>query len=120
MKDHWVYLKEEFSDAFLEQFRIRVHGGREDDPCSSKSALSNGVIKKKIRGDLPETFASKNEYNLLIRIFGAHFEGNILKTIHAGGLLHQQCPVRDLVHETLKCQGLKIFCHLTICSQTMA
>jgi hypothetical protein len=29
MKDYWVYLKEEFSDAFLEQFRIRVHGGRD-------------------------------------------------------------------------------------------
>jgi hypothetical protein len=29
MKDYWVYLKEEFSDAFLEQSRIRVHGGRD-------------------------------------------------------------------------------------------
>jgi hypothetical protein len=41
-----------------------IDGGsriREDDPCSSKSALSNGVIKKKIRSDLPEIFASKNE-----------------------------------------------------------
>jgi hypothetical protein len=27
MKDYYVYLKGEFSDAFLEQCRIRAHGG---------------------------------------------------------------------------------------------
>jgi hypothetical protein len=29
MKDHYAYMKEEFSDEFLEQCRIRVHGGRD-------------------------------------------------------------------------------------------
>jgi hypothetical protein len=41
-----------------------IEGGsriKEDYPCSSKSALSNGVIQKKTQSDLPEIFASKNE-----------------------------------------------------------